>query len=583
MRKCFMENLPTKIYKGRKCINWDKSVGEIVQFQYDNINGYFIIKSYDKSINKINIKCSIYNIEKRISPYDFHMCKIKDVINIIYNVSKVIKYRNIANKLNRCLTKKEYIYFNVYGARFNSGLKYLGYKNIQEFQHKNNFYKEYKLKYTYHEIFNNYKTFFNKYDRFPINSDYKNDKNLITKYQVKETLKFNNMSYDDFFKCISNSSYNEEEYEYNKTIDKFKKACIEENRVITYSEVQEKTGHDLRWIQNRNRNIQSYRDLYTSLGFKKEEDLTKEEVKKIIYIMQDKLNRPLMYDDFRSNDSFDTVGIFTVKKHWGTMNKMKKELGLEIIQEDMTSKHKSKDQMIDDIKRLYDKLGRTPTSDEIDNCEYTNNTACYSNYFGGINKVFEMLNIEPNKRSISLHMTNQEIINIYKEFIEDNKITPSYEYALNVYTLPSPSTVMRRFKCTWNEFILMIGYKPNECRYNPSYAKDGTLCTSNGESIVHNYLLTKPILKLNKETYYKDILNNEILISRAGCKRLDWTFNYNNQEYYVEYFGMMGNFDYEQRVREKIELMTLDNKLNRFIQIYPKDLKNLDKVFSFIK
>ena len=34
-----LANLPQKIYHGRKCINWEGSIGKVVEFIYDDING----------------------------------------------------------------------------------------------------------------------------------------------------------------------------------------------------------------------------------------------------------------------------------------------------------------------------------------------------------------------------------------------------------------------------------------------------------------------------------------------------------------------------------------------------------------
>lgn len=65
--------------------------------------------------------------------------------------------------------------------------------------------------------------------------------------------------------------------------------------------------------------------------------LTKEECIAIILDMQSNLDRPLMYDDFRGSGK-NHIGITQIIKYWGTVNKMKEELGLTIIQDSMTDK-----------------------------------------------------------------------------------------------------------------------------------------------------------------------------------------------------------------------------------------------------
>lgn len=80
--------------------------------------------------------------------------------------------------------------------------------------------------------------------------------------------------------------------------------------------------------------------------------LTKEDCIEIIKEMQSKLNRPLMYDDFRGSGK-NHVGITQVKKYWGTVNKMKKELGLIVNQESMIDKNISTKEQFDNICKQY--------------------------------------------------------------------------------------------------------------------------------------------------------------------------------------------------------------------------------------
>lgn len=79
---------------------------------------------------------------------------------------------------------------------------------------------------------------------------------------------------------------------------------------------------------------------------------SKEKVVDLIYQMQSNVNRPLMYDDFRGRGCYH-VPIEIVREYWGTINNMKKDLGLEINQESMMDRHLSSkeefDSMIADI------------------------------------------------------------------------------------------------------------------------------------------------------------------------------------------------------------------------------------------
>lgn len=429
------------------------------------------------------------------------------------------------------------------------------------------------------------KQFIDKYGYFPKYYEFNKKYNLPSYTSANEILKLSNLTFDDIASEFNVHRYtNNEGYEY--WINKYKE-CMENDKPIEYRDFKRFDLPTASWfiINCKNAKVKTYLDwIRYELKLIPHQGLTKEECSKLLKIMQNQLDRPLMYEDLaKAHNTQQSVCLASVLKHWRTTNDMKMELGFEIIQEDMTCRHKTKDEMLEDLQKLIDELDRIPSTKDIESCQYINNPRCYWTYFGGINNALIQLGYIPNKKCISLHMTNEDIINIYKEFIEDNQIVPSYEYACKIYELPAPMTVLRRFNCLWNDFITMLGYKPNSCRYNQTIAKDGTLCNSISESVIHNYLLTKNIKNLNKETLYRDILDNDILQNKAGFKRLDWTFNYEEQTYYVEYFGMMGFNSYDERHNTKIKLMTEDGKLDNFIAIYPKDLNKLDNIFSFIK
>lgn len=424
------------------------------------------------------------------------------------------------------------------------------------------------------------KGFTDKNNRFPSHKEFTKENNLYYYGKVNKILKHHDKSLNDVATELGYSRITRNEgYEY--WIEKLREV-VKETGVLKYRDFQNYDLPTATWYIDNcpNQEVKSFNDLLEKeLHIRVNSKMSKETATKIILEMANKYDRPLMYDDFRGT-SKDRVSMSTINKYWGTMNKMKLELGLEIVQEDMISKSKSKEEMLDDMQKLINELGRLPLSKEIDACKYTNNSASYHRYFGGINNVFVQLGYIPNKKSISLSMSNEDIINTYKEFIEETGVTPSHAYAKDIYHLPSPTTVIRRFNCKWNEFITMLGYEPNDVTYNKTYAKDGTYCSSTGEAIIHNYLLSLNIDNLEKETYYRDVLDNQELQEKAGLKRLDWTFEYNNETYYVEYFGMMGFKQYDKRHEFKIDLITKDGKINNFIALYPEDLSELDKLIK---
>ena len=102
----------------------------------------------------------------------------------------------------------------------------------------------------------------------------------------------------------------------------------------------------IKWCPDNN--VKNWSDFKAWCGFYVHRLITKEKAIEFIYKMQSEINRPLMYDDFRGTGCYH-VHIDIINKFWGSLNKMKLELGLDIVQESMMDKSLSKeefDQMI---------------------------------------------------------------------------------------------------------------------------------------------------------------------------------------------------------------------------------------------
>jgi len=438
-----------------------------------------------------------------------------------------------------------------------------------------------------------YREFKDKYKKLPTSIDCNSRQyNLPTWDMVSKILKENNSTLNDFYISLGKTDIYSEEYLIEllkKYIDKYgiphskRSSFGTKYGIPAYKTYASYFGDDLAHIIELTGFQLTEEEKYKIQTRCRKSEKSKDEIIKIVLDMQRKINKPLMYDDFR-NPTKDTIGITEIKKYFGSMNKMKEELGLEIIQENMYDKVKSKDEMLSDMQNFINELGRIPTSDEIDSNKNILNACTYYNYFGGINNVFLQLGYTPNKKLISLHMTDDEIKEIYKDFIEECGHTPAFDYCKDIYKLPAPITVLRRFNCTWNEFIIMLGFEPNDAfnRGVICYADDGTQCLSFQEYIIHNYLLKKNIT-IEKEYFYRDLTEENKLKEKCGYKRLDWKIQYNNQQYYIENFGLYGNATYDKRHDYKLQLVKDLNIESNFIAIYPKDISKLDEVFSFLQ
>lgn len=77
-RKVDLSSLPRKIYRGRECIDWEKSIGAKITFTYDNICGTLELLEFDKSIS--SVKVGYKNCSEWFKTQHFTKCKITALI-----------------------------------------------------------------------------------------------------------------------------------------------------------------------------------------------------------------------------------------------------------------------------------------------------------------------------------------------------------------------------------------------------------------------------------------------------------------------------------------------------------------------
>jgi hypothetical protein len=102
-------------------------------------------------------------------------------------------------------------------------------------------------------------------------------------------------------------------------------------------------------------------------------------------------------------------------------------------------------------------------------------------------------------------------------------------------------------------------------------AMSGNECNSLDEMYVDNWFYKNNIKTIKEPLYpYHKQYN------KSGRRRADWKVN----EYFIEYFGLKGEENYDKKTKEKI---LLANRLNlKLISIFPSDLNNIEKKLSFL-
>lgn len=160
-------------------------------------------------------------------------------------------------------------------------------------------------------------------------------------------------------------------------------------------------------------------------------NLTKDDCIKIILNMQSKLDRPLEYKDFK-NPNIDEIGVTMIKKYWGSLNKMKHELELEIVQESMMDKQLSKEDFDETVKSILNflhKEGRnfTTTREIHENSDW----ASYGT-LDRMSKKYYDINFIKHLNTFGITFGNQGR-GINYDFDDGEHITSQYEYMFSKY------------------------------------------------------------------------------------------------------------------------------------------------------
>lgn len=246
-----------------------------------------------------------------------------------------------------------------------------------------------------------------------------------------------------------------------------------------------------------------------------------------------------MYDDFRNPDK-NSIGITDIKRYWGTMNNMKSELGLEVIQESMMDKQITKevfDRQINDICiYLKSKSRDFITTREINTLDFcsrylTLDIACKKFYNEKLIDKLEKLHIHLGKQGQGLNY----------DFADGEHTTSQYEYLFSTY-------------------LRELGLK-----YNIDYFRD-----------------------VKYSTFIADYNDN------MNC---DYVINYNSKEIYIEIAGIINEYkkwyyqnkiidkshhkeEYRLKLQKKENLMQLNNL--EYYLLFPCDLtkKNLNDILN---
>lgn len=383
------------------------------------------------------------------------------------------------------------------------------------------------------------KKFYNNNDRFPKYNEISIDNGFDFTYSKFSTLcKINNTTPQDeyakidCFKSRPNVQYYEKYLEkllyIINNVDSSIGSNLSKLSMGDYCEKYELPNY--RWFIENCPDKSVYNDeTFKEFAGIKPRFLTKEQCIENILKMSKEFDRPLKDDDFRDK-RYNKVTVDMVKRYWGSLNKMKESLGLEIIQP----------QMIKITQESFDKT-----------------------------------------------------IRIIKEYLaEDNRdfITRAEWSALEFDNVYKPEAVARFAKEHYNmslkEYLLTQGIKMGEVGEGLSYKfNDGEITTSQFEYMFSSYI-RKFGLKYNID-YFRDVRYSNFCKDYDGLMNCDYIINYNGKTIYIEIAGIIGGYksfyypsrpitsskskeNYRLKLKEKEQLL-ISNNLTYLI-LFPCDL-----------
>lgn len=264
--------------------------------------------------------------------------------------------------------------------------------------------------------------------------------------------------------------------EYDFYVKEFIRKSEEKGTPIPYNKLRLEPFYlpDSRWYISNcpDKSVDSWAKFVAWCGFYTHgAPLTKERATELIYKMQKQIGRPLMYDDFRGRACY-RVPIEYIRKTWGSINKMKELLGLEIIQDSRTDKQLSKedfDNMIIDIVNHVKNDNRNfITNKDIDsNKNWCNSTSLrkYAKkyYKKTLPEIFEKYDIHSGKQGIGINFTfsdrehvTSQFEYMFSKFLRDCGLKYNFDYFRDV----KYSTFIPEYKNNMNcDYVIHINGK----------------------------------------------------------------------------------------------------------------------------
>lgn len=349
------------------------------------------------------------------------------------------------------------------------------------------------------KILERIKIFYQNNDRFPKYNEYTIDNGFNFSYSTMlDRLNRDGIVLNDELSRIDCFSAINVKY-YDKYIERLKSIISENPDIGNNLYLLSKDDYckkyaipNIRWFINNcpDKTVKNIDSFKKWAGFYTKH-MSKEECRSIILKMAESLDRPLMYDDFRGHE-YGKVTIQMIRDNWGSLNKMKRDLGLEINIESMMDRQLSKDEFDDMI---------------FDICEFVKNDGRNFITTREIDFHKEWANVGTLRR-----MSKKYYNCAFQEIIQNNNITLGKQgYGIN-FDFPDGEHASSQFEYMFSKFLKEYGLK-----YNVDYFRDVKYSefindynnNMNCDYVIINkgrtiYIEIAGIIDSYKEWYYRD-------------------------------------------------------------------------------
>ena len=176
-------------------------------------------------------------------------------------------------------------------------------------------------------------------------------------------------------------------------------------------------------------------------------DWTREELTELLIKFREKLGRIPTTEDLRSAE--DMPGVNTYVKYFSSWNRALEAAGFKLNMRYGWTK----EELIELLVKLGEKLGRTPTIKDVRAAEDMPSTDTYTSYFGSWNKALEAAGFRPNARR---DWTREELIELLVKLVEKLGRVPKTRDADTAEDMPCARTYMKLFG-SWNKALEAAG------------------------------------------------------------------------------------------------------------------------------